>query len=186
MALAVGCAVVPPVLFAQPADVWVYRALVLLVVSCPCALVISTPVAIASALAGAARKGVLIKGGIHLERTSAVRCVAFDKTGTLTKGSPEVVDIIPLNGASPAMILGLAAALETRSEHPIAHAIVRGAFGRGIVVEPGEAVQSLPGLGAEGRVGGTPVVIGNHRLFHERRLCTPSLDVRLDELAARG
>ena len=186
MALAVGCAVVPPVLFAQPADVWVYRALVLLVISCPCALVISTPVAIASALAGAARKGVLIKGGLHLEQTSAVRCVAFDKTGTLTKGSPEVVDIIPLNGASPAMILGLAAALETRSEHPIAHAIVRGALRRGIAVEPGEAVQSLPGLGAEGRVGGTPVVIGNHRLFHERRLCTPSLDARLDELAGRG
>ena len=186
MVLAVGCAVVPPVLFAQPADLWLYRALVLLVISCPCALVISTPVAVASALAGAARKGVLIKGGIHLERTSAVRCIAFDKTGTLTKGSPEVVDIVPLNGASPAKILGLAAALETRSEHPIAHAIVRGAFRRGIAVEPGEAVQSLPGLGAEGRVGGTLVVIGNHRLFHERRFCTPSLDARLDELAARG
>ena len=186
IALAAGFAVVPPLLFAEPAGAWFYRALVLLVIACPCALVISTPVAIVSALSGAARQGVLIKGGIHLERTSAVRCVAFDKTGTLTKECPEVVDVIPLNGASPATILAMAAALETRSEHPIAQAIVRRACRQGIAVSASEAFQSLSGLGAEGRVGGIPVVVGNHRLFHERRICTPRIDAQLDELATRG
>ena len=186
IALAAGLAVVPPLLFAEPAGIWFYRALVLLVISCPCALVISTPVAIVSALAGAARQGVLIKGGIHLERTSAVRCVAFDKTGTLTKGCPEVVDVIPLNGTSSEKILATAAALEARSEHPIAQAIVRRACRTGIAVSPSEAFQSLPGLGAEGRVGGMPVIVGNHRLFHERRICTPSIDAQLDKLATRG
>src|SRR4029078_6920284 len=97
---------------------WCYRALVLLFISCPCALVISTPVSVVSAIAAAARKGVLIKGGVHLERTGAVRCVAFDKTGTLTKGVLRVADVIPLNGATSGEILTLAAGLEIRSEHP--------------------------------------------------------------------
>src|SRR5204863_7965977 len=124
--LAIVVAVVPPLVLHGPAaaghyavwDTWLYRALVLLVVSCPCALVISTPVSIVAALAGAARKGVLIKGGKHLERAGRVRCIAFDKTGTLTRGTPDVVDVISLNGATPAAIVSLAAAVEQRSEHP--------------------------------------------------------------------
>ena len=184
--LAVVLAVVPPLALGADWRVWIYRALVLLVVSCPCALVISTPVSIVAALAGAARKGVLIKGGLHLERTSRVRCVAFDKTGTLTRGLPEVVDVIALNGASAAAVVSCAAAVEHRSGHPIAHAILQHARAMGVSVAPGDDVQALAGRGAEGRVAGSRVVIGNHRLFEERRLCSPDVHARLDELSSLG
>jgi len=186
IALAVALAVLPPLVAGAPAGTWFYRALVLLVMACPCALVISTPVSIVSALAGAARRGVLIKGGLHLERTAIVRCVAFDKTGTLTRGRLDVVDVVALDGRSPSTVLALAASLEMRAAHPIAHAIVRGARGRGLKVAPGEMVQSIPGMGAEGQVDGVQAVVGNHRLFHERGLCSPEIDMRLEELAARG
>ncbi len=186
IALAVGVTLVPPFAFGESFGVWFYRALVLLVVSCPCALVISTPVSIVSALTGAARQGVLIKGGLHLEHMSALKCVAFDKTGTLTKGVLEVVDIIAVNGESPDAILRLASSVEARSEHPIARAIVARAVRDGAAVSPGDGVQALPGLGTEGRVGGRPVLVGNHRLFHERGLCSPPIDEALGELARQG
>jgi Cd2+/Zn2+-exporting ATPase len=184
--LALLLALVPPLAFGAPWSVWVYRALVLLVVSCPCALVISTPVSIVAALAGAARKGVLIKGGAHLERAALIRCVAFDKTGTLTRGTPEVVDVIALDGESAAGVVALAAAVEQRSEHPIAQAIVRYAELGRIVVPPGVDVSSLVGRGAEGRVNGSRVVLGNHRLFEERHLCSPAIHARVEEVGARG
>jgi Zn2+/Cd2+-exporting ATPase len=186
LAAAVAVAVVPPVLLGYPAATWVYRALVLLVISCPCALVISTPVSIVSALAGAARRGVLIKGGVHLERAAAVRVFAFDKTGTLTLGRPEVVDVIPMNGAGPSEIVRLAAALEARSEHPIARAITRRAAEAGGPPPPGEGFRALPGLGAEASIDGEPVLIGNHRLFEERQLCSPPIDAQLDALGRLG
>ncbi len=186
MGLAVIVAALPPVALGAPFDVWFYRSLVLLVIACPCALVISTPVSIVSALAGAARKGVLIKGGLHLERTATIRAVAFDKTGTLTRGRLTVMEVQTLDGVSPAVVLALAASLETRSEHPIARAVVRRAEEDGIEVVPAEHVRALPGRGAEGVAGGQPVVIGNHRLFEERRLCTPDIDARLDALADKG
>jgi len=179
-------AVVPPLLLGRPFEVWFYRALVLLVISCPCALVISTPVSIVSALAGAARRGVLIKGGRHLEQAGRIRVVAFDKTGTLTTGRPEVVDVIPLDDHPPAEILRVAAALESRSEHPIAEAIVRRASADGIPPQPGEAFRSLPGLGAEAVVDGQPALVGSHRLFEDRRLCSPQLDSHLEALGRRG
>jgi Cd2+/Zn2+-exporting ATPase len=184
--LALVIAVVPPVLFGEAWETWIYRALVLLVVSCPCALVISTPVSIVAALAGAARKGVLIKGGAHLERAGTIRCVAFDKTGTLTRGVPEVVDIVPLNGASPRTIVALASAVEQRSEHPIAHAIVQYAAASGIDVPAGDGVAALEGRGAEGRVGDAAVLLGNHRLFEERQLCSPTLHAQIDQCAGLG
>ncbi|MGE5361824.1 MAG: heavy metal translocating P-type ATPase [Bacteroidales bacterium] len=186
IAMAVAVAVLPPLAAGRPFEPWFYRALVLLVISCPCALVISTPVSVVSALAAAARHGVLMKGGLHLERLARVRCVAFDKTGTLTVGRHEVVDIIALNGVASAESLQMAAALEARSEHPIGEAIVRRAAADAIVPAAGERFQALPGRGAEAWVNGEPVVVGNHRLFEERQWCTASIDAELERLAAAG
>jgi Cd2+/Zn2+-exporting ATPase len=159
---------------------------VLLVISCPCALVISTPVSIVSALAAAARQGVLLKGGAHLERLADVRCVAFDKTGTLTKGQLHVVGVTPFNGTSPERILQLAASLEARSEHPIGRAIVARAAADDLALESVQAFESLPGLGAEAVVGGSRVVLGSHRLFEERRICSAEVDTRMDSLSSDG
>jgi Cd2+/Zn2+-exporting ATPase len=185
IALAATLAVVPP-LAGQPVDDWTYRALVLLVISCPCALVISTPVSIVSALAAAARAGVLIKGGAHLERAGGVRCVAFDKTGTLTHGALRVVEILPLPGVTADEVVRIAAGVEARSEHPIAQAILRHAGQRGVVPRAGAACRALPGLGAEGDVDGRPGLVGNHRLFEDRNLCTPEIHAGLDRMAAVG
>jgi Cd2+/Zn2+-exporting ATPase len=192
IALAVLVAIVPPLALGGVAGasglwhIWLYRALVLLVVACPCALVISTPVSIVAALAGAARKGVLIKGGIHLERTDGVRCVAFDKTGTLTFGTPEVVSLVALNGLAPRAVLALAASIEHRSGHPIARAILQYAAATGVDTPPGSSVVSLAGRGAEGLVGSTRVVVGNHRLFEERHFCSPSLHDALEAIHKGG
>jgi Cd2+/Zn2+-exporting ATPase len=131
--LAAGIAVVPPLVGAALGaswgafDVWLYRALVLLVISCPCALVISTPVSIVSAITRATRDGVLVKGGIHLETAARVKVVAFDKTGTLTSGRPEVTDVIPLDGADPSRVIALAGNLEAHNNHPLARAVVKAA-----------------------------------------------------------
>jgi Cd2+/Zn2+-exporting ATPase len=186
IALAVAVAVVPPLALGQPFMTWFYRALVLLVISCPCALVISTPVSIVSALASAARKGVLIKGGRHLERLGQVRSVAFDKTGTLTHGTPEVVDVLPTGGSSRQYVLRIAAALEARSAHPVGQAILRRAAIEGALAPAGDDHQALPGLGAAAMVDGLPALIGNHRLFESRGLCNPELDATLAALAEEG
>ena len=122
VALAAAVAFIPPLLGAS-FDTWFYRGLALLIISCPCALVISTPVSILAALARATRNGVLIKGGAYLEQMAGIKAIAFDKTGTLTRGRPAVTDVVPLNGASPARVLEVAAALERYSEHPVAKAI---------------------------------------------------------------
>ncbi|MGE0448229.1 MAG: heavy metal translocating P-type ATPase [Vicinamibacterales bacterium] len=185
LALATLIALVPPLAGADWTT-WTYRGLVLLVVSCPCALVISTPVSVVAALAGAARKGVLIKGGVHLERAGTIRCVAFDKTGTLTRGTPEVVDILSLNGVMPDAILSLAASVEQRSEHPIASAIVGHAANRRVPIAAGASVAALTGRGAEGVVDGAAVLLGNHQLFEERRLCFPVLHEHVEALSASG
>jgi Cd2+/Zn2+-exporting ATPase len=186
LVLAALIAFVPPLVFGGAWSDWIYRSLVLLVISCPCALVISTPVSIVSALAAAARKGVLIKGGARLERLAGVTCVAFDKTGTLTKGRLRVLDVVPVDGAPPAEILRLAASLEARSEHPIGRAILDRAGEEGIAVARTEGFQALPGRGAEGQVASTAVVVGSHRLFEERGLCSPRIESALDRLAERG
>jgi len=187
--LAIALAVIPPLVIGGGTPVfavWVYRALTLLVVACPCALVISTPVSMVSALAAAAREGVLIKGGAHLERLGSVRCIAFDKTGTLTRGRVTVTDVLGVDGVSMHGVLSIAAALESRSEHPIGRAIVSRARGDGLDVTAGEHYRALPGLGAEAQVSAALAVVGNHRLFEERQLCTPSLHDRIDQLTELG
>jgi Cd2+/Zn2+-exporting ATPase len=186
LVLAVAIAVLPPLLFGGLWSTWIYRSLVLLVISCPCALVISTPVSIVSALAAAARKGVLIKGGARLERLAAVKCVAFDKTGTLTRGQLRVTDILPLDGAPPADILALAAAVEARSEHPIARAILDRAAADAVPFAQADRVVALPGLGAQGHLGARVVVVGSHRLFEERGWGGPAMERAAASLAALG
>ncbi len=179
-------AVFPPLLMGLPFTVWFYRALVLLVIACPCALVISTPVSIVSALARAAREGVLIKGGAHLEALGRVRAVAFDKTGTLTEGRPGVDEVVGLDGSSPATVLALAASLEGRSEHRVARAILDAAQRDGVAVRPSGGFRALAGLGAEAEVGGEVYVLGNHRLMEERGVCGPHVEEVLGRVEGDG
>jgi Cd2+/Zn2+-exporting ATPase len=186
LAAAVLVALGPPLALGADWATWFYRSLVLLVISCPCALVISTPVSVVSALAAAARKGVLIKGGASLERMAHIRCVAFDKTGTLTHGRIRVVDVLPVDGADALEVLRVAASLETRSEHPIGRAVVAHAIDRGVVPIAVDGFQSLPGRGAQARLGSDAIVVGSHRLFEERGLCSPAMEQALEEIAARG
>ncbi|MDP2728422.1 MAG: heavy metal translocating P-type ATPase, partial [Dehalococcoidia bacterium] len=169
-------ALVPPLLFSEPSGPWIYRALALLLTACPCALVISTPVSIVSAIGAAARRGILIKGGAHLEEAGALRAIAFDKTGTLTLGKLEVTDIRALNGENPDQVLALAAGVESHSEHPLAQAILRKARHHGVAPAAAQEFQSLPGLGAQARVNGRTLIMGSLRLFRERGI-EPSEDV---------
>lgn len=158
---------VPPLLLGQPWDPWIYRGLTLLVVSCPCALVVSTPVSIVSAIGNAARNGVLIKGGAHLERAGAIRAIAFDKTGTLTKGQPEVTDVQTVDDmVSPTELLCLAAAVESRSEHPLARAIVQRANCEHFPHTASDFA-AMVGRGARATVDGRTVYVGSPRLFAE-------------------
>ena len=184
--LALAVAIVPVLAFGQPFEVWLYRALVLLVVSCPCALVISTPVSIVSALAGAARQGVLVKGGIHLERLAGVRVVAFDKTGTVTTGRLTLDALHSVDGGNADTVLELAASVESQSEHPIASAILAAAKARGITPTAPANVRALPGLGVEGHVGGAGIVCGTPRLFAERGVMTPAIAVLADRVVKDG
>jgi Cd2+/Zn2+-exporting ATPase len=189
IAVAFLVAVVPPLVTGGGAaafSTWIYRALTLLVVACPCALVISTPVSIVAALAAAARQGVLIKGGAHLERLGAIRCVAFDKTGTFTRAQLSVTEVFGVNGSSAHGVLSVAASLESRSEHPIGRAIVLQAQDQGLAIDPGEDFRALPGLGAEARVRSLPAIVGSHRLFEERQLCTPALHDQIARVIGLG
>jgi Cd2+/Zn2+-exporting ATPase len=172
--LALSVALVPPLVGGGDGASWLYRALVLLVIACPCALVISTPVSIVAALSAAARNGVLIKGGAHLEHLAAARIVAFDKTGTLTTGTLSVTEVTPVGSASVNEVLRLAASIEARSEHPIARAITGRAAALGLEVPGVTAFSATPGRGAEGHVGGRAVVVGNRALFEERGIVLPA------------
>lgn len=165
IAMALAAFLVPTFILGYSWEVWFYRALVLLVVSCPCALAISTPVAMVSALTGSARHGVLIKGATYLEELSRVKAVAFDKTGTLTKGRLEVTDIVGFNGHSTEEVLSLAASLESRSEHPIAKAVLKAARKENIKFKALERFSAIKGKGLEARINGRKYYAGAKNLF---------------------
>lgn len=168
MALSLAVFLVPPLLLGGGWAAWFYQALVLLVIACPCALVISTPVSIVAGLTGAARRGVLIKGGIHLETPARITAIAMDKTGTLTLGRPKVVELVPLGGRGETELLAVAAAIEARSEHPIARAILAAAAERGVDVVPAKSVTALPGQGVVGVIDGREVWVGSPGYLGER------------------
>jgi Cd2+/Zn2+-exporting ATPase len=186
IAAAVLIATLPPLLLAEAAWPWVYRALVLLVISCPCALVISTPVAVVCGLARAARTGILIKGGRVLEALGGLAALAFDKTGTLTVGRPIVTDVRPLDGVDPREILRLTAAVEARSEHPLAAAILRDARGQGIAWSPAADFRAVAGRGARARLDGVTYHVGSHRYMEDLGVCNGQVEAALGELEDRG
>ena len=168
MVLAIAIAVLPPLVMGGAWDYWLYNALVLLVIACPCALVISTPVSIVAALTSSARAGVLIKGGAYVEAPGRTTALAMDKTGTITMGEPEVAAVYPLGDASEADLLSLAGALEARSSHPLARAILGKAERDGIAVKAAEDTRTVPGRGLEGNVGGKGVWLGSDRFAAEK------------------
>ncbi len=184
--LALLVIVVPPLLGLGTWGEWFYRALAMLVIACPCALVISTPVSIVSGLAGAARGGVLIKGGAHLENAGAVTIVAFDKTGTLTKGKPVVTDVVPLDDRSKTELLRIAGAVEQGSEHPLARAILAEAEKQEIELPTATGFESLIGRGARAIVEGETVYLGNERLGREQSAWTPEVEMLLEMLEREG
>ncbi len=186
MALALAIAVVPPVAFGASWVRWVYEGLVILVIACPCALAISTPVSIVAGLTAAARNGVLIKGGAYLEAPARLRGIAFDKTGTLTRGEPSVERIVPLNGHSTENLLGYAAALEIHSTHPLARAVLQQAQTQGIVPPTAEDFTSFPGLGAQGTIEGRPYWIGSHRMLEQTRAEVPHIHQMAEEMEDAG
>lgn len=186
--LAIVLTLVPPILFDGLFTEWLYRALVLLVIACPCALVISTPVTLVSALTNAARHGVLVKGGKHLEVLSQVRAVAFDKTGTLTEGHPVVTDVVTLNTLSPTELIRIAAAAEHHSEHHLADALLRKAEEEGISFADVTTSDfaSITGKGIRTKVDGRDYVIGNHQLMEELHVCSPAVEKVLLDLEQQG
>ncbi|WP_099157536.1 heavy metal translocating P-type ATPase [Virgibacillus ndiopensis] len=179
-------AIVPPLLFGATWSTWIYQGLAVLVVGCPCALVISTPVAIVTAIGNAARNGVLIKGGIHLEQTGRLQVVAFDKTGTLTKGTPEVTTVMPFSEHTEEKILTYAAAIEEFSQHPLATAITN-AFKK----KSGEKItadnfNSITGKGATASIGKINYKIGSPSLFEDHPTFSDDLVKKIAQLQAGG
>ncbi|HWV10012.1 MAG TPA: heavy metal translocating P-type ATPase, partial [Pseudomonas sp.] len=183
---ALAVALVPPLLMGGAWTEWVYRALVLLVVACPCALVISTPVSIVSGLAAAARKGILVKGGVYLESGAKLSFITLDKTGTITHGKPEQTDyraLVPDFGAQAQVI---AASLAERSDHPVSQAIAKRAAQDDVALLAVDAFEALPGRGVRGVVGGETYHLGNPRLLQELGLGSPALDASMGELERQG
>lgn len=183
-------AVAPPLLFHQLWMPWIYKALVLLVVGCPCALVISTPVTIVSGLAAAAKRGILIKGGVYLEQGKTIRVIALDKTGTITEGKPKVTDVRSLGEMAVDRILLLAASLDAGSDHPVARAVTAAwtddrRAQSGPLLAVGD-FESVTGKGVKGTIDNRWYFVGNHRFAHERGVCSPKVEAVLAGLEKQG
>lgn len=182
--IAIAVAVLPPLLGGAEWMTWVYRALVMLVIACPCALVVSTPVTVVSGLTAAARHGILIKGGLFLEQGHRLTVLALDKTGTLTQGLPSVTDIVPLQGTRDAQ-LRIAVALARRSDHPVSKALSTYATDMMPILDV-SGFKAINGRGVEGVVEGVPYQLGNHRFVEELNACSPELEQKLATLEEQG
>ncbi|MBS0307558.1 MAG: heavy metal translocating P-type ATPase, partial [Proteobacteria bacterium] len=187
VALAVLVALAPPLLAGAAFQPWLYKALVLLVIACPCALVISTPVTVVSGLAAAAKHGILIKGGVYLEQGHKLKALAIDKTGTITFGKPELVDCVPLQGDA-AQVMRHAASLAARSDHPVSSAVAADWRKKqaGMPLHEIADFEALTGRGVKGRIGGEVFYLGNHRLAHELGVCSPDIEGRLEQFEKEG
>ncbi len=182
-AIAIAVAVLTPLLMGLSWLDAIYKALVLLVIACPCALVISTPVTVVSGLSTAARRGILIKGGTYLENARLLKAVALDKTGTITEGKPKLVEWKAWDGAGEAMVKQAAASLAARSDHPVSKAI---ALSLTVAVSDVQDFKALPGRGVQGIVNGQQLVLGNHRAVHESGQCSPALEAELARHELQG
>ncbi len=177
---------VSTLMFGMDWSTWTYRALVLLVIACPCALVISTPVSIVSGLTAMAKRGVLIKGGAYLEAIGKLKALAVDKTGTITEGKPKVIQVIPFSSKSINEILSIAAAIDVHSEHPLAQAVMAYTREQGIEFSRSENYQAQIGKGAQAEINGHHYFLGNHRFTHELAVCSESLEQKLQEIEANA
>ncbi|MBX9410166.1 heavy metal translocating P-type ATPase [Pseudomonas baetica] len=184
--LALAVAIIPPLFMGAVWFDWIYRALVLLVVACPCALVISTPVTIVSGLAAAARKGILVKGGVYLEGGFKLDYLALDKTGTITHGKPVQTDYLSLDPTADATAPAIAAALAGRSDHPVSLAIASAAVDKNLATLIVDNFEALAGRGVKGEINGQVYYLGNHRLVEELNLCSPALEEKLFALEKQG
>ena len=185
-AIALAVAILPPLLMGGDWFTWIYKALVLLVIACPCALVISTPVTIVSGLAAAARQGILVKGGVYLEEGRKLKWLALDKTGTITHGKPAQTDFVVLSGMNEAELRSLAASLAGRSDHPVSKALTEAAKRDNVALRNVDAFEALPGRGTKGVIDGKLFYLGNHRLIHEQGRCSDELEARLSVLEEQG
>ncbi len=179
-------ALIPPLFMGGVWFDWIYPRLVLLVVACPCALVISTPVSIVSGLAAAARKGILVKGGVYLEGGYKLDYLALDKTGTITHGKPVQTDFLSLDPLAQDTAPALAASLAGRSDHPVSLAIAQAAVDKQLAMHPVDNFEALTGRGVRGEINGELYHLGNHRLVEELGLCSPALEEKLFALEKQG
>ncbi|MCE3269359.1 MAG: heavy metal translocating P-type ATPase [Burkholderiales bacterium] len=186
--LAILVALIPPLVFSAPFYPWIAKALILLVIACPCALVISTPVTVVSGLAAAAKLGLLIKGGTYLENGHKLQAIALDKTGTLTQGKPAVTDIVAFNNITNEQLLTIAASLDTHSEHPVAYAIVNHWESKNIKDSLLEVDQflAIPGRGVTGYIENKQYYVGNHKLAEENGICNAEVESVLEKIEQEG
>ena len=184
--VAIAVAVLMPLFTATPVSSAVYTALVVLVIGCPCALVISTPVSIVSGMAAATRSGILVKGGMFLEQGRLLKAIAFDKTGTITRGRPEQTDLVPMGDLDAQSVHILAASLASRSDHPVSGAIARAAEEAGTSLQAVEELEALPGEGISGVIDGHKWYLGNHRMVERLGKCSKAIEERLFALEKEG